>query len=751
MGTASTALRTENGVAAIHDAVSLANDTLGKMPRSKMRVLLVEDDAAHFALTREWLETTRPGCFHLDWVQTFESGLEAINRGEHDVYLLDCMLGGCDGMDLLRTAVRNGCRAPIIMLTGQNDPDVDERAREAGAADYLGKHEISGPMLDRAIRYACSHKESETRLRQQLMRIKLLNRIARAVTERHDLDSIFHIVLRHLEDEMPIDFGSICLFDLQSGTITARSRGPKSRSAASEMGLSDEAAFPLQSCFPCACHDAKFLYIPDTTCERSICIRRLSAGGIRSLVSAPLAMGAGKALGVLVAARKRLNAFDSVECEFLRSLSEHVGLAARQAALQDGLKKAYEDLRQTQRAVMQQERLRALGQMASGIAHDINNALSPVIGYADLLWKTKHELSKRAQGYLDAIRTSGRDAAHLVSRLREFYRPRQANEELSPINLSQLISQVVYLTQPRWQTTPMAQGVSVKLETALPPELPTITGVESELREALTNLIFNAADAMPKGGILTIRVRLDLPDPESPAAVEKVIVEVVDTGVGMDEKMRQRCMEPFFTTKGDKGTGLGLAMVYGVMQRHNGDIEIESEVGQGTTVRLVFPTRSRTASDETLALHVGERPARALRILCIDDDPILRHLLREMLEDDGHIVTVADGGLAGLKEWHEAFSQKTPFDAVMTDLGMPYVNGRDVARMIKRDAPRTPVVLLTGWGTRMGLENTRDMPVDYVLSKPPKLEEVRRALAMAALAAETYVPDADVAGVSPQE
>ena len=196
----------------------------------------------------------------------------------------------------------------------------------------------------------------------------------------------------------------------------------------------------------------------------------------------------------------------------------------------------------------------------------------------------------------------------------------------------------------------------------------------------------------------------------------------------MDEETRRRCLEPFFTTKGERGTGLGLAMVYGAMQRHGAEVDIDSAVGRGTTVRLSFPIP--TTAPATLAASAPpQAPTSRLRILIVDDDPLMLKSLGDTLELDGHVVVAANGGQEGIDAFLAACDSARAFDVVITDLGMPYVDGRKVALAVKQGAPATPVILLTGWGQRLLAEGDIPMHVDRVLSKPPKLREVRAALA----------------------
>jgi CheY-like chemotaxis protein len=290
---------------------------------------------------------------------------------------------------------------------------------------------------------------------------------------------------------------------------------------------------------------------------------------------------------------------------------------------------------------------------------------------------------------------------------------------LAPVNLSQLAHQVVSLTRARWNDMPQQQGIVIQIQTDFMHDLPSVMGSESEIREALINLVFNAVDAMPKGGILALRTKL---------SDKRVSVEVGDTGTGMDEETRRRCLEPFFTTKGERGTGLGLAMVYGIVQRHNASLEIESEPGKGTTIRLIFPVMSPTAGNPS-GSSVSSPVLSRLRLLVVDDDPLLLKSLRDTLEADGHVVVTANGGQAGIDAFQAALARGELFAAVITDLGMPNVDGRAVAGAIKAASPATPVILLTGWGKRITADGDMPPHIDRLLSKPPKPSELREALA----------------------
>jgi PAS domain S-box-containing protein len=600
------------------------------------------------------------------------------------------------------------------------------------------RDETGRPLFLQGILYDITErKQAEDAMQQQFLRISLLNQITRAIAEHQDLSSIFHVVLQHLEDHLPMDFGGVFLYGPDTDMLTVAARGLKSQPLAAELGLPEGTSVAVDQVWMRSCLEGQTTYVPDTAQIDAPVTQKLAQLGIRTTMAMPLAAG-NTVFGLLIAARREMDGFTGAEREFLQVLCEHVALAAHQAQLHQDLQRTYDHLRQTQQALLHQEQLRALGTMASGITHDINNALSPVTGYAEMLLDSEPNLSERTRRYLELIHRAGKDIGHTVSRLREFYRPRDEGQPLRPVNLCQLVKQAVELTQPRWKDTSQQQGFVVEVQTDLPEVPPNVWGEESEIREALTNLIFNAVDAMPEGGTITIRIIADcglriaesgtpseIRNPKS--EIRNVVVEVADTGLGMDEETRQHCLDPFYTTKGQRGSGLGLAMVFGIMQRHDGDVEIESEPGQGTTVRLIFPLRPLQEVSVSAAPPTTV-PVRPLRILCVDDEPVLLELLKEMLEKEGHTVEAAGGGQAGLEIFHTAQEGGEAFDVVITDLGMPYVDGQEVARTVKQGSPETPVIMLTGWKGLLRETGEIPTPVDLLLGKPPKLQELRQAL-----------------------
>jgi signal transduction histidine kinase len=322
------------------------------------------------------------------------------------------------------------------------------------------------------------------------------------------------------------------------------------------------------------------LYTSDLSLESHTDGNSLAEYGLGSDVLVPILLS-DEILGAFAVGRSQANAFSEGEIEFLANLADHLGIAIHNARLYEKLQVAYRQLTKSQEKHVQQERLSALGTMASGIAHDFNNSLSPILGYSELLL-LQPELNadaERQRRMLETIHSSAHDAAAVVMRLREFYRHREDDEYFRAVEPNQLVEQVMAITQPRWRDEAMRDGKTITVDTDLQAQI-LLNGNESELREMLTNLVFNAADSITGEGTIKL----------STYHTKKMVnIEVMDTGIGMTEEVIKRCQEPFFTTKGERGTGMGLAMAYGTVQRHGGTLEIESKLNEGTTFRISLP------------------------------------------------------------------------------------------------------------------------------------------------------------------
>jgi signal transduction histidine kinase len=378
------------------------------------------------------------------------------------------------------------------------------------------------------------------------------------------------------------------------------------------------------------------------------------------------------------------------------------------------LEKALSELKATQQQVIQQERLSAIGQMASGIAHDFNNTLTPILGFTELLLESDMLLNDRAEARrcLEILRISAKDASNVVSRLREFYRPASTNEEFPLVDLAKIVQQAVSLTEPKWRSQTQASGVTIDVTVEMKAS-PFVAGEESALREVLTNLIFNAVDAMPEGGSIALETALEGGD---------AVIRVRDSGTGMSETVRLRCLEPFFSTKGELGTGLGLSMVYGIVERHRGKLEIESAPGQGTTFLIRIPlAESSPLPASAISAHATSNSS--LRVLIVDDEPSVLEVVAAYLRCDGHVVATAASGREALEKF-----RRNLFDLVVLDRVMPEMSGDQTARFIKEVNKDIPVIMLTGFGALIEVTGSQPAAVDVVLSKPVTLAALRQTI-----------------------
>jgi signal transduction histidine kinase/CheY-like chemotaxis protein len=370
---------------------------------------------------------------------------------------------------------------------------------------------------------------------------------------------------------------------------------------------------------------------------------------------------------------------------------------------------------QQREALARSQQLRAIGQMASGVAHDLNQALALISGYGELA-RDALNVSTPDVGdvsrMLDVMVRSAQDGADTLRQLLAFSRTTQP-EILETIDMGTLLHEAAQLTAPRWRSAaPAARAIRLEVEVPVDTPMP-VRASAAALREAITNLIFNAVDALAEGGTICLRGSL---------VGSRVLVEVVDDGPGIPEDLQLRIFEPFFTTKGERGTGLGLAQVKGVVARHGGELSVESASGQGTIFRILLPrsetTRapSREQQADTGQISIGRR------VLAADDEPKLRSMIARILEPDGHQLALASSGEEAL----EIMQREGPFDLVLTDISMgPGMSGWDLAERIHERWPDIPIVLSSGWGAQIDLDQARERGVADVIAKPFRLTALR--------------------------
>ena len=395
----------------------------------------------------------------------------------------------------------------------------------------------------------------------------------------------------------------------------------------------------------------------------------------------------------------------------LRVVLAHENITQRKLAEQE-LQQALEDLRSKEQQLVDQERQRALTMMASGIAHDFNNALSPIQGFSTMLLEYPDTLADRdtALHYLGHIQKAASNAEETIRRMRKFYRPRE-EAMFTALDLNDVVTDAVSLTKPRWKEEAAAAGKNIDIHADLG-TIPFVSGNEGELNEMVTNLIFNAVDAMPNGGL--IRITTTYVD-------GSVVLEFSDNGMGMPKETKHKCIDPFYTTKGTEGTGLGLAITNGIIQRHGGEMTVETSEGEGTTFRITLPLAQRNIEIETQA---ESRKVRPLKILVAEDEESQRKLLFDMLSGEEHCVDVMTDGVNALEKFNAGW-----YDLVITDRAMPELGGDELAKRVKEIVPQKPVIMLTGFGDMMDAAGETPGHVDLVVSKPISKEKMQRAIA----------------------
>jgi len=379
----------------------------------------------------------------------------------------------------------------------------------------------------------------------------------------------------------------------------------------------------------------------------------------------------------------------------------------------DQVRGLLDELVSTHQHTVQQERLRAFREMAGEVAHDFNNTLSGILARAQLLLADVQDPEVRRS--LRMIEQVALEGAWVVRRFQDFSRARPSRP-FQPVDLNQLVNEIATSARSRWSQQLAARGISGEVQAETTP-VPPLSGDLAELRQVLTSISLNALDAMPEGGNLTFRTG---------AKGDRVFCQIADTGVGMPDEVRLHIFDPFFTTKREKGKGFGLSGAYAIVDRHGGEITVETEVGKGTTFTIWFPAAGPVAATVPAAAPLtppapAPKPTSAgAKILVVDDSEEVREVLRELLSRHGYTVITCPDGESGLVEF-----DTRKFELAMVDLSLPGISGLDVAHRLKLKWPGTPVALMTGYGDRMGPEDAKARGVDFILAKPFSLDQLR--------------------------
>jgi CheY-like chemotaxis protein/two-component sensor histidine kinase len=344
----------------------------------------------------------------------------------------------------------------------------------------------------------------------------------------------------------------------------------------------------------------------------------------------------------------------------------------------------------------------ALGELSFGVAHNVNNTLTGILGRAQLLLRTS-DPEKISSG-IELIIKSAEDGAHIIRRIQDFARERPSRI-FQTVSVAALMKDVCEMSRPCWEARADGPQIRVAL---LADCTGSVMGDAVELREVLVNMIYNAIDAMPSGG----EIRMN-----SQEFNGRVVLTIADSGTGMTPEVKSRLFDPFFTTKGKGGTGMGMAVSFGIIRRHNGSIDVESEPGRGTTFRISLPVA------ESVGARVEGAPAGAdastgserIRVLVVDDETAVREVLREALEAEGCEVLVAESGETALRIYDAGEGK---IDVVFTDIGMPEMSGWELASEIRKRSDTIPLAIVSGWADAIGCDARQAIKADWVVSKP---------------------------------
>jgi signal transduction histidine kinase len=574
-----------------------------------------------------------------------------------------------------------------------------------------------------------AHERTKADLARATRELRELIGIGLRLAAERDSDTLLDLILTTAREITWSDAGSLYLVDVDgTGTRCLRFRLVQSDSLAVPI---KEHVIPIdaQSALGYAAVSGEVINLPDATAppagspfavDRSF--DEETGYRTKSTLVVPMRTPKGEVLGVLQLINRRpdrarrFTSLDDIVREAIpfsaRSQDLATALAAQGAvALENSrlyaeLRAALATVEESQQRIIRTERLRALGEMAGGVAHDFNNVLAVVVGRAQLMQRQIESPDLRRQ--LEIIERVAQDGAQTVRRIQEFARMRRTRP-WQRVDLAELVREVVEATRPRWSDQAQARGVTYAMRLDLSP-VPAVTGDPAELREGLLNLLFNALDAMPQGGSLTFSTGID---------GDRVVCAVTDTGVGMSEEVRQRCFEPFFTTKAEQGTGLGLSIAYGIVTRHGGEIEVWSGPGQGSrfTVRLPIGAEIPASAPEPPLPRAG----RSARILVVEDEAAVRDMLSDVLAGQGHEVVAHADGASAL-----AHLDGPAFDLALVDLSMPGMSGWDVAKGLRAAQPQVPIALVTGWGDQIDFGEARARGIDYLMAKPFNVDDMNR-------------------------
>ncbi len=689
------------------------------------QIMVVEDEEAIAYAIGSLLE--EHGC-EVTKARSAEDGLAHLNEHPVDVALLDIVLPGMNGIQCLERIKAASPDTHVIMMTSHASVETAIAAIRNGAYDYLNKPFDSIEDVWVRVRRALEKRTLVIENRELLGRMEDLNdELAASVFHLSSLVSAANVLsgILDLEDllESAVDLvvkdlgcsrASIMLIDTANASLsieahrgldhfdTRAARVPIGTGVAGRVAQSGESVLVT---------DVGSEGLPSEPLEGDLGSSFMSAPIVMSV---PLRLG-GQVLGVVnVTNRVSGSPFDQDDLKYLQGLSGQIAIAVERVRRVEELGRANESLRAAQEKEAAAERLKALGQLAAGVAHDFNNALAAIMGRTEILLRTHDEsqLPADVRSELKVIASVARQCAAGVQRIQDFTRIRR-DRPADPVDLNAVIRDAVEIARPKWKTECERAGLEMEVELHLE-TISLVLGNRYELAQAVSNLVYNAVEASPRGGKIVLRTRSE---------GDRVLLEVSDNGDGMDQETQNRVFDPFFTTK-PSGQGLGLSVVFGIVSRHQGEISVYSRGGEGTTFRILLPQAPIRLVTPSAPVEVA-LPSIPMNVLVVDvdDESVVRVTTEKTLKYRGHQVVAAESGMRALEEFG-----KQNFDLVITDLGMPGMSGTELAKALKRLRPDIPIILLSGWGMQQDDAAVQEAQVDLVLTKPCSVDALLGAV-----------------------
>ncbi|MBT5305992.1 MAG: response regulator, partial [Candidatus Scalindua sp.] len=430
-------------------------------------------------------------------------------------------------------------------------------------------------------------------------------------------------------------------------------------------------------------------------------IKHLKPFGITSILDVPIRLR-GQIVGIVCHDHTgSMREWTKEEEDFAASIADMVSLAMEANEQQ-----------KMEESLLQSEKLKAMGVITAGIAHEFNNILAVISGNIQLIDR-RYKSDNKLTDMLKIIKMATNDGAQISGRMLKFAKTKKDTVGFVPCDIRDLIKNAIEFTMPRWKNMAQANGINYRIEKKGMRDVPPILCNPTELREIFINIINNALDAMPGDGGISF----------STWSTEDniVFISITDTGKGISEEVKKYIFDPFFTTKLPVGSGLGMSTVYGIITRHGGKIEVESKLGKGTIFTLQFPTAAKMDNIEVNSEPVQSTQCKILHILVVDDEINVGKLLDEYLSDYGHNVITVDNGADAIK-----LSKRESFDLVLCDLAMPIVSGYDVIRALNKLDKCPKIGIITGWDENLILLKEKNLKVDFLITKPFDLPELTR-------------------------